>query len=254
MRSGTGKLLGGVGELLTTAGALVLLFVFWQLVWTDVSAATTQRSTLQQGWSAEPAGGSLSGGRDGTPAPEPGTFPAGEDPVSPPVMDEPAESEPFAVVHVPRFGSGWAVVAAQGMGREDVLNDGVLGHYPGTAMPGAIGNTSFAGHRTTYGKPLEQIQELVAGDPVVVETADAGYLHRVTGTEIVTPDRVDVIGPVPGVPGAEPTRRMITLTACHPKYSAELRYIVHGELESWQPRASGAPAVLGTPAASAPAA
>ena len=111
-------------------------------------------------------------------------------------------------------------------------------------MPGAVGNTAFAGHRTTYGAPLPRIDELKAGDPLVVESAAAWYVYRVTETRIVTPDQVDVISPVPGEPGAEPTRRMLTLTACHPRFSARQRYIVHGELVSWQPREAGAPSAL----------
>src|ERR671933_818200 len=111
-------------------------------------------------------------------------------------------------------------------------------------MVGGVGNFALAGHRVTYGKPLNRIAELQVGDPVVVETGDAWYVYRVTGHEVVTPDRVDVIAPVPGQPDAAPTQRIITLTACHPEFSARYRYVVHGVMESWQPRSAGAPAVL----------
>lgn len=243
------------GELLLTLGALVLLFVLWQLVWTDVTAAQTQRGTvqaLQQRWQPVPAA---------RPAEEPGDAPAPpaapvaveQDPATAPVAPEPGSGEAFALVHVPRFGDAAVIGAAQGVGLGEVLNDGVLGHYPGTAMPGAVGNAAFAGHRTTYGRPLARIDELQPGDPLVVEQGDAWYVYRVTGASVVAPDRVEVIAPVPGDPGAEPTRRLITLTACHPEYSARQRYVVHGELESWQPRSAGVPAAL-TGSAPAPAA
>jgi sortase A len=64
---------------------------------------------------------------------------------------------------------------------------------------------------------------------------------------IVTPDRVDVVAPVPGEPGAEPEERLLTMTSCHPMFSARERYIVHAELESWQPKTDGRPDVLASP-------
>jgi sortase A len=241
------------GELLLTLGALVLLFVLWQLVWTDVTAAQAQRGTvqaLQQRWEPVPAAAPPS---EEPPAGEPAPPRVEQDPATAPVAPEPRSGEAFAVVHVPRFGADGVIGAAQGVGLGEVLNDGVLGHYPGTAMPGAVGNASFAGHRTTYGRPLARIDELQPGDPLVVEQGEAWYVYRVTGASVVAPEQVEVIAPVPGEPGAEPTRRLITLTACHPEYSARQRYVVHGELESWQPRSAGTPAAL-TEAPSAPVA
>jgi sortase A len=222
------------GELLITAGLLLLLFVSWQLWWTDVGAGRAQRTaaaSLSQGWARA--------------VPDPVVVPAAPAaPADPPVPAEPPHARAFAIVHIPRFGDGWQVAAEEGVDTEGVLDDGVLGHYPGTAMVGGVGNFAVAGHRVTYGKPLNRIAELQVGDPVVVETGDAWYVYRVTGHEVVTPDRVDVIAPVPGRPGAVPTQRMITLTACHPQFSARFRYVVHGVMESWQPRSAGEPAAL----------
>ena len=122
--------LHGLGELLITVGTLALIFVFWQLVWTDVAAASTQRSTLselEQRWSTElkaspvPSPRGPSDGRaEGRPA-EPS-------PATAPVLAEPPEGDAFAAVHVPRFGRGWVVGAAQGVDLEETLNRGVLGH------------------------------------------------------------------------------------------------------------------------------
>ena len=228
---------GALGELLITAGVLVLLFLVWQLWWTDVAAADDQRAavaSVQQTFASAP--------------PATGTAPdaAPDAPADPPVLGEPEQDgEGFAVVHVPRFGEGWQVAAEQGVGLRAVLNDGVLGHYPGTAMPGGVGNLALAGHRTTYGAPLSAVADLVPGDPLVVETADGWYVYLVRGTEVVTPDRVDVIAPVPGDPQATPTERLITLTACHPRFSARQRYVVHGVLDSFSPRGGPPPAALG---------
>jgi sortase A len=238
-----------VGELLITLGVLLLLFVAWQLWWTDIEAGQQQRqitAELRDAWGDEDALTPEPGTRTPPPAPdaEPSEPAAEPDPAEPPVPDAPAYGESFALVHIPRFGSDYVVPADEGVGLEDVLNDGVLGHYPDTALPGDVGNFALAGHRVTYGRPLHRIAELRPGDAVVVETADTWYVYRMRDRQIVTPDRVDVVAPVPNEPGAEPTERLLTLTACHPMYSASQRYIVHAVLDSWQPRDAGAPAVL----------
>lgn len=223
----------GLGELLITAGLLLLLFVGWQLWWTDVEAGRDQRAIadeLRDTWRADPA----------DPAPAAPVADLGE----PPVLEAPAVGEAFGIVHIPRFGDDYAVPAEEGIGLKQVLNKGVLGHYPGSAMPGGVGNFALAGHRVTYGRPLNRIAELQPGDPIVVETADAWYVYRMRDYEIVSPDQVDVVAPVPGDPDATPTERLLTLTACHPMYSARQRYIVHAVMESWQPRSDGTPAAL----------
>lgn len=238
-----------LGELLLTAGALVLLFLVWQLVWTDViagavSAARTEavEARFAGASSAEggPAGAASAADPDASAAAPLTGAPATDLSVTAP----PAAGGSLAVVHVPRFGPGWSVAALEGIDRADVLDQGVLGHYPGTGLPGTPGNLALAGHRTTYGAPLSRIDELVDGDPIVVETLQGWSSYRVSAQEIVTPDRVDVIAPVPGAPEAVPTSGVLTLTACHPRYSARLRYVVHADLVSTTPRGAGPPAAL----------
>ena len=111
-------------------------------------------------------------------------------------------------------------------------------------MPGGVGNFAMAGHRTTYAKPFNRVQELQVGDPIVVRTESTWYVYRVTSTEIVRPQDVGVVAPVPGRPGAKATERSITLTTCHPMYSARQRFIVHGVLDYWAPVADGVPAEI----------
>ncbi|MDT1790553.1 sortase, partial [Salmonella enterica subsp. enterica serovar Oslo] len=67
----------------------------------------------------------------------------------------------------------------------------------------------------------------------MIETAEAFYVYEVTESLVVMPDAVEVIAPTPGQPGVEPTEAMLTLTACHPMYSARERYIVHAEFAYW---------------------
>jgi sortase A len=213
--------LGIVGDLLVTAGLLLLLFVGWQLWWTDVTANRTQDATVS----------TLT--RDFAAAPTP-TSPASEQPKAVPF------GKAFAIVRIPRLGSGYARPLLEGTTR-NVLEDGI-GHYDGTAGPGAVGNFAVAGHRTTYGRPFHDIDKLRTGDVVVVETKTAYSVYAVKRHEIVAPSDVKVIAAVPDKPGAKPTERWMTMTACHPKYSAAQRYVVFAQLVQTYPRAEGLPA------------
>ena len=224
------------GELLLTAGALVLLFVVWQLHWTDLASGRAQQRTvaeLQADWASAPAA-------PATPAPAVPEAPAPAPTRS--VDTTPPQGRAFAILYVPRFGDDYAVPVLEGTG-STVLQQGI-GHYRGTAGAGEVGNFALAGHRVTYGKPFHLIAELRPGDPVVVATATDWFTYRVTDSEVVSPSAVRVIAPVPDRPGEEPTEAVLTLTACHPMHSARQRYVVHAELESSRPRADGPPEAL----------
>ncbi|WP_298805026.1 class E sortase [uncultured Pseudokineococcus sp.] len=221
-----------LGELLVTAGVLVLLFTAWQLWWTDVVAGREQAvttATLVDDWR------SLA---DGRPAP-----PVAAASAVPPALADPAPGAPFALVHVPRFGPDWDPRPVVEGTSVDDLQAGV-GHYPGTALPGEVGNVALAGHRNTYGRPFHEIAELRPGDPVVLETAEGWFVYRATTAEVVPPSRVEVVAPVPGDPSAVPVERLLTMTACHPIGSARERYVQHAALDRFVPRAVGAPAEL----------
>jgi len=226
---------GVVGELLVTAGLLTLLFVVWQLYWTDFTSGRAQAAEVDQLQS-----------RWATSAPAtPGTVPAPGAPAAAPgvaVDVTPPQGDAFAIAYVPRFGSGYAVPVVEGTGTSD-LQEGI-GHYRGTALPGQVGNLALAGHRVTYGKPFNLIADLQDGDAVVVATATQWFTYRVQSHEIVRPSQVSVIAPVPDQPGATPTQAWLTMTACHPMHSARQRYVVHALLESVQDRSAGPPASL----------
>ena len=221
-----------LGELLMTFGLLLLLFVSWQLWWTDVTANREQAVTIQalergfthDAYQPDP---SATQGPAATP-----------DPLA--TLKNVPFGEAFAIVRIPRFGADYARPVLQGTDHE-TLGKGV-GHYVGTAMPGDVGNFATAGHRTTYGKPYADIDKLRPGDFIVIETKTNYIVYAVQRHVIVTPDHVDVIAPVPQHPGATPTEAWMTMTACHPKFSAQQRYVVFSKLMRIFTRAGGLPA------------
>jgi len=216
-------LVGIVGELMITAGVVLGLFVTWQLVWTDVVGDSDQADAVSQ----------LEDTFRIPPTPTDG---------GPDVLEPVEIGKGFAIVRIPRFGAKYAKPLYEGDDRA-TLKKGI-GHYPKTAMPGEIGNFSMAGHRTTYGKPFNQIAELKHGDLVIVETAESYFVYEVYEDLIVRPTQVEVIAPVPSQPGEEPTKALMTMTSCHPMFSSRQRWITHGRLIDTIPHADGLPLKL----------
>ena len=104
-----------------------------------------------------------------------------------------------------------------------VLDNGP-GHWPGTAMPGHIGNVVIGGHRTSHDRPFRNIDQLAVGDEVILTTGEGRFVYRVTSTEIVTPDAVRIID--------QTAAFTATLFACHPVGSTRQRFVVHLELSN----------------------
>jgi len=95
-------------------------------------------------------------------------------------------------------------------------------HWPGTAMPGEVGNTVFAGHRVTHTHPFLHIDQLVPGDQLIFTVNGIRSVYSVTGHEIVKPDALWIADPTP-----TPTA---TIFGCHPPHSASYRYVVRASL------------------------
>ncbi|WP_235928263.1 class E sortase [Goekera deserti] len=220
----------GVGQTLVTAGLVVLLFVVYELYVTDLFADRRQDAVADE----------LRATWDG--APEDPTVAAA--PAAPPAQVPLGQGVGF--LHVPRLGPDWSRAVVEGTGPEQ-LEQGP-GHYVGTAMPGQPGNVGIAGHRVGTGSPFLDLDRLRPGDPVVLETADAWFVYRVLGDpatgdlladpsgipgqQVVSPTDVDVISPTPDAdPAAPATGSYLTLTTCHPKYSARQRLVVHARLD-----------------------
>ena len=210
--------LRGLGQTLITMGVVILLFVAYELWFTGIETAREQdklTSAIEEEW------------RHGA-----GSYSTPEDLLKPIPI-----GSGVAVIRVPRFGRDWAKVIVEGVELRDLRKG--PGHYPKTALPGQVGNFVVSGHRTTYGAPFNRVNELRPGDAIVIETRDSWYTYRVTSTEIVRPTAIEVTYPVPKQQGAKPTKALITLTSCHPKYSARQRIIVYGELGERLTKAEG---------------
>ena len=214
------------GELCITAGLVLILFVVWQLWWTDIQANRDNEvlaDELTQDWANQ----------------DPNELP--DDPDEPVVSDPVGKNEAFGIFYIPRFGDDYYRTVAEGVDLEPVLNRMGVGRYPNSAMPGEVGNFSIAGHRVTYGKPLNQIANLRPGDEIIVQTKDGFYTYTFRNFDIILPDAVEVLSPVPDAPDFKGKDRILTMTACNPMFSARERYVAYAELTDWTPASDGAP-------------
>jgi sortase A len=135
------------------------------------------------------------------------------------------ESAPVTRLRIPKLGVDTVVV--EGTSKE-ALDTGA-GHYPSTPLPGADGNVGIAGHRTTYGKPFEDLDKLVPGDRVELDTPIGPFVYELVppfeghaNPWVIEPNDWSVVGET-----AEP---MLTLTTCHPKRSAAQRLVARFRL------------------------
>ncbi|MGY1452022.1 class E sortase [Streptomyces sp. SS8] len=215
-----------LGELFITLGVVMLLFVSYQLWWTNVIAnhqAGDEAKKLEQRWGEK-------GDEDSR---DPGAFSAGEG---------------FAIMHIPKLDV--KVPVAEGVDEDGVLDRGMVGHYAEeplkTAMPwDEEGNFAVAGHRNTHGEPFRYVNKLDPGDPIVVETKDTYYVYEMANRlDSTLPSNVGVIDPVPEGSGFTEPGRYITLTTCTPEFTSKYRMIVWGKLAEERPRSEGKPDAL----------
>jgi sortase A len=205
------RLLRGAGWTFIGMGSFVLYFLVYQLVGTNAVTSRGQdelRNELQREWSAPSA----------APSQQP------KDPRKV-VPRRVAAGKPLAVLDIPKIRLDNKVVV-EGVGREELRKG--PGHVPSTVLPGQDGTFGVSGHRTTYGAPFYRLNELAKGDTITVVTREAVYTYTVTRTAIVRPTDTQVLNNVTG-PDGKP-KATITLTTCHPRYSARQRLIVFGDL------------------------
>jgi sortase A len=203
------RAIAAFGRLLVTVGLLILLFVAFQLWGTGLVTARAQddmRAEFNRSI-ATTTTTSSSVPRSSTTAPTSTTLP--------PV---PAAGDWIGTIKIPKIGVDKIFV--EGTGREDLKKG--PGHYPGTPLPGQVGNAAIAGHRTTYGQPFFNLDQLEAGDEIVTTSVVGSYTYTVTDKLVVHPEDTYVVDNTPDA--------QLTLTTCNPKFSARERLVIKAKL------------------------
>ena len=214
------KFLGAVGRTFITAGVLILLFVAYQLWGTGIREAQAQNG-LENDFAAVLEDAPTTTTTDPTSS----TSSSTTRPETAPPMEPAPEGGATARITIPKIGVDKIVV--EGVALADLKKG--PGHYPQTPLPGQQGNAAIAGHRTTYGAPFNRIDELEPGDEIFVQTIQGEFRYIVSdedgdrnGNQIVSPRQVEVLNDFGD--------NRLTMTACHPKYSARQRIIVVSKL------------------------
>jgi sortase A len=248
MSDRTTNIIGGIGRTLITLGCLTLAFAGFQLWGTGIAEGRAQ-SSLEEDFEARQVAFAEYAEEigldvaevgsdpdpvvvvDQDPSPDPGPD---SEPVTPPVPASsvpkellPSPGDALGVIRIPEIGVDKVVIA--GTRRSDLRKG--PGHYGTTPLPGQAGNAAIAGHRTTYGAPFGDLDTLEPGDRIVVETFQGSFNYEVlpqettegvSGHSIVSPYDVEVL--------EDYGDNRLTLTACHPKYSARQRIVVQAKL------------------------
>ena len=136
--------------------------------------------------------------------------------------------DPLGRIRIPKIGV--SDVFVQGTDAGDLRRG--PGHYPATPLPGQHGTVAIAGHRTTYGAPFHDVDDLRRGDRIELTMPYGRFTYRVERTRIVAPTATEVTDRV----GYD----RLVLSACHPLYSAAQRIIVFARLERAEARGPAA--------------
>lgn len=261
---------GNLGKTLIAVGILMFGFVGYQLYGTGIETAAAQSELEDQfeqqlalvagadpdfGESAVDSSSDVSsadatsvdeGVVDEAPEAAPTTAVADTDAETaesgtPPIVPATAQTLPndlengdaVAKIEIPRIGVNDIIVAGVETGD---LKRGP-GHFPDTPLPGQLGNSAIAGHRTTYGQPFRNVDQLQPGDEIKVTTLNGVYVYTVTGQTIVDPSQYQVVATT------DPNVANLTLTSCHPVFTAQQRIVIFSQLDRVESGAVGEPII-----------
>lgn len=226
--------LGRLGQTLIVTGILMFMFVGYQLWGTGIEEAQSQNRLEKEFAELAPGVDSLddtsndtsNDSTDNTDDPSTGTD------------DRPrevAEGDAIAIIDMPSIGVSKYVVA--GVATADLKRG--PGHFPTTVGFGQLGNAAIAGHRTTYGEPFRKIDDLAIGDEIVItDLLGRRFVYLVTGQQIVRPEDSWVVSTT------DPDKAILTLTTCHPEFSASQRLVVSAELDLTRSTPAAQPAAV----------
>ncbi|GAA0620489.1 hypothetical protein GCM10009547_23840 [Sporichthya brevicatena] len=209
------------GELMITFGVILLLLVVYQLYWTNLEAerrADGIKDDLRSSW----------------------------------VSGKPIKNGALGIMYIERLGKKWQKPIVSGVELDDLAKG--VGHFPKSAQPGAVGNFAVAAHRATHGEPFAYLDRIQPGDKVIVETKTNWFVYVVDkqknpnpahpAWKLVDPSYGEVVLPVPEQPGVKPTKKLITLVTCNPRWGSSTRLIVYGHLTKAYPKPGPLPAEL----------
>jgi sortase A len=222
---------GGVGKTLITLGLLMFAFVGYQLFATGIETARAQDSLENQFDDLLSATTTLAPTTSTLPpvttTPDPATTSTSTTSTVPTAASVPPipGGEAVARLIIPDIGLDWIVV--EGVTKDDLKKG--PGHFRESPMPGQLGNAALAGHRTTYGAPFGNINELEPGDLITTITPAGTFIYAVTDTVIVRPDEYGSV-----IPTVDPTKATLALVTCHPKWSSTERMVVNAALVAEQ--------------------
>ncbi|MFK7919586.1 MAG: class E sortase [Ilumatobacter sp.] len=265
---------GNVGKVLIAVGLLMFAFVGYQLYGTGIETAAAQSEledefeqalaefdtapAFEEVDTGEPLAADVAATdtddiSDIDSATEPvtdtaGDAPAADTPTFTPTDDVAAEVEvvPAAAQIIPNDlenGDAIARIEIPRIGVNDIVVAGVEtgdlkrgpGHFPDTPLPGQLGNAAIAGHRTTYGQPFRNVDQLQVGDEIRMTTLNGVFIYRVTGQAIVEPSEYQVVSTT------DPNVANLTLTSCHPVFTARQRIVIFSELDRTESAPVGEP-------------
>ena len=225
----------GIGKILITLGLLMFAFVGYQLWGTGIQTAQAQnrledefRAKLESTTTTTAATTTTTTTvvTDSTTVPGETTTTVATTTVATtipiaPTADPVLDGESIARLRIPRLGLDWQVV--EGVTVAD-LKDGP-GHFRETVMPGQLGNSAIAGHRTSNGHPFLELDQLEVGDLIEITTLVGAYTYAVTESLVVKPSEYAAV-----IPTIDPTVATIALITCDPAYTARNRLVVRATL------------------------
>jgi sortase A len=203
MNRKTAHVVGFIGKTFITTGLLLLGLVVYQLWGTGIETRRTQ-SALRQEFNRIITQ-TVTPRTDGTSA-------------FLPVADA------LALIEIPSINI--AKIIVEGITPKDLRRG--PGHFPKTPMPGEIGNSAIAGHRTSYDAPFGNLNTVSLDDIIYVTTPKGKFAYTVKEVSVVAPDKTSVLANTPKV-------ATLTLVTCHPRFSTSQRLIVRAELSSTTP-------------------
>ena len=223
--------LGRLGSSLITLGLLMFLFVGYQLWGTGIEEAQSQNK-LENRFSEIAI---LSSATSSTSLAPSNSEPPVTTTLAPPEPIVVNEGDAIAIIVMPTIGVTKYVVA--GVQTADLKKG--PGHYPGTPFPGELGNASIAGHRTTYGEPFRHLDDLNLGDPIIItDLLGRQFTYLVTNQQVVGATDSWVVATT------DRNKAILTLTTCHPEFSAKQRLIISAELDLTQSDIATSPAAM----------